>query len=158
MGHTRRIPRILPANRADTRARSSGRRRRGRGVFGSTSAGRGRVRGVATGSSGGGRRRRAGRYGEVVGRVGAGGESLRLLLEALQPLRVAPFRERTLRCVGHRRFPCRQVSRRGWRFLLVSRRIDRDSRAIDGVLHDPPDPRRAKQEAVEPVQHAAVPR
>ena len=62
MGHTRRIPRISPPIRADTRAQSSGRRRRGRGVFGSTSAGRGRVRGVATGSSGGGRRRRAGRY------------------------------------------------------------------------------------------------
>ena len=95
---------------------------------------------------------------EVVGVVVAGGEPLRLLLEALQPLRVAPFRERTLRCVGHWRFPCKQVSGYGNRLLLVSRRIDRDSRAIDGVLHDPPDPRRAKQEAVEPIQHAAMPR
>jgi hypothetical protein len=94
---------------------------------------------------------------EIVGRVGAGGQSLRLPLQVLQPLRFAPFRDRTLRCVGHWRFPCRQVSRRGWRFLLVSRRIDRDSRAIDGVLHDPPDPRRAEEEAVEPVQHTAVP-
>ena len=37
--------------------------------------------------------------------VGAGGQSLCLPLQVLQPLRVAPFRERTLRCVGHRRFP-----------------------------------------------------
>jgi len=93
---------------------------------------------------------------EVVGVVGAGGQSSCLPLQVLQPLRFAPFRDRTLRCVGHWRFPCRQVSRRGWRFLLVSRRIDRDSRAIGGVLHDPPDPRRAEEEAVEPVQHAAV--
>jgi hypothetical protein len=43
--------------------------------------------------------------GEVVGRLWAGGQSLCLPLQVLQPLRVAPFRERTLRCVGHRRFP-----------------------------------------------------
>ena len=42
---------------------------------------------------------------EVVGVVGAGGQSLCLPLQVMQPLRFAPFRDRTLRCVGHRRFP-----------------------------------------------------
>ena len=42
---------------------------------------------------------------EVVGRLWAGGQSLRLPLQVLQPLRSAPVRNRTLRCVGHRRFP-----------------------------------------------------
>ena len=58
--------------------------------------------------------------GEVVSVVWAGGELLRLPLEALQPLRVAPVRNRTLRCVGHRRFPLWQGSKRGSQFLLVS--------------------------------------
>ena len=40
---------------------------------------------------------------EVVGVVWAGGESLCLPLEVLQPLRFAPVRTRTLRCVGHGR-------------------------------------------------------
>jgi hypothetical protein len=44
---------------------------------------------------------------EVVGRVGAGGQSLRLPLQVLQPLRFAPFHNRTLCCVGHRCFPLR---------------------------------------------------
>ena len=157
MGHTRRIPRILPANRADTRARSSGRRRRGRGVFGSTSAGRGWVRGVATGSGGGGRGRRAGRYGRGH-RRGGGMRSVGAPAVAggvATPFRAIPREDASLRRAWAR-FPCRQVSGYGNRLLLVSRRIDRDSRAIGGVLHDPPDPRCAEQETVEPVQHAAV--
>jgi hypothetical protein len=44
---------------------------------------------------------------EVVGRVGASGQSLCLPLQVVQPLRFAPFRERTLRWVGHRCFPLR---------------------------------------------------
>jgi len=43
--------------------------------------------------------------GEVGGRLWAGGQLLRLLQQVLQPLRFAPFRDGTLRCVGHRRFP-----------------------------------------------------
>ena len=43
--------------------------------------------------------------GEVTGRVRAGDQSLRLLLQVLQPLRFAPSCNRTLCCVGHRRFP-----------------------------------------------------
>jgi hypothetical protein len=42
---------------------------------------------------------------EVVGVVGAGGQSLCLPLQVLQPLLFAPFHNRTLCCVGHRRFP-----------------------------------------------------
>jgi len=99
MGHTQRIPRILPANRADTRARSRGRRKRGRGVFGSTSAGRGRVRGVATGSGGGGRRRRLGRY--VRGRRQSRGRRLVVVPaaagDAATPFRAIPREDASLR-------------------------------------------------------------
>ena len=52
--------------------------------------------------------------GEVVGRLWAGGELLRLLLEALQPLRFTPVRNRTLRCVGHRYIsPCEEIQHEG---------------------------------------------
>jgi len=48
--------------------------------------------------------------GEVVGRLWAGGELLRLLLQVLQPLRFTPVRNRTLRCVGHRYIsPCEEI-------------------------------------------------
>ena len=57
---------------------------------------------------------------EVVDRMRAGGQSLRLPLQ--QPLRFAPFRDGTLRCVGHRRFPLKAVSKRRRRFLQTSRK------------------------------------
>jgi hypothetical protein len=77
---------------------------------------------------------------EVVGVVEAGGQSLCLPLQVLQPLRFAPFRERTLRCVGHWRFPCRQVSRQERQLLLVSsgnRRSARDCPRPSAVVTPP---------------------
>jgi len=48
---------------------------------------------------------------EVVGVVRAGGQVLCLLLQVVQPLRFAPFRDGALRRVGHGVAPYRQTSR-----------------------------------------------
>jgi len=66
---------------------------------------------------------------EVVGVVWAGGQSLCLPLQVLQPLCVAPFHNRTLCCVGRWRFPLWGDSARGSRFLHSN--SNREGRAAD---------------------------